>query len=92
MKRCTQYDSPAAPGETLVRCGACRQVCYCGRQCQQAHWSSHKAPCLQPRSKMGARAPKKPPPCGGEGSEGPPAAASRTGEGPTDGPFGCFKG
>jgi hypothetical protein len=52
-KRCAQCDSPAAPGEKLVHCAACRQICYCGRQCQQAHWSSHKASCLH-RKKVDA--------------------------------------
>ena len=32
-------------GEALHRCGSCRRVWYCGRDCQKADWPSHKALC-----------------------------------------------
>ncbi|KAJ3033304.1 hypothetical protein HDV00_006521 [Rhizophlyctis rosea] len=30
---------------TLQRCGRCKQVKYCGRECQAAHWKVHKRSC-----------------------------------------------
>lgn len=35
-----------AEGQVLQRCGGCRAVCYCGRECQRAHWKEgHKGAC-----------------------------------------------
>ena len=34
-----------AVGRKLMRCGRCRQVCYCHQDCQIAHWPIHKAVC-----------------------------------------------
>lgn len=28
-----------------TQCGRCKAVFYCGRDCQKAHWSSHRATC-----------------------------------------------
>ena len=30
-----------------LRCGACKQVHYCDRKCQKAHWATHKQTCRQ---------------------------------------------
>jgi hypothetical protein len=30
---------------TRKRCGACLRAYYCGRECQKAHWPTHKADC-----------------------------------------------
>jgi hypothetical protein len=34
-----------APGVQLRKCSACGKACYCGVQCQRAHWRQHKAQC-----------------------------------------------
>lgn len=31
-----------AGGSKLLMCGRCRQVCYCGKECQRSHWPAHK--------------------------------------------------
>ena len=28
-----------------MRCGKCKQVHYCGRECQRQHWAAHKQEC-----------------------------------------------
>jgi hypothetical protein len=44
----------------LVQCSACRQVSYCGKQCQRAHWpAAHKAQCKQFRRLSAAAAKQK---------------------------------
>jgi len=32
-------------GRSFMRCSRCRQVYYCGKDCQLGHWSSHKLHC-----------------------------------------------
>jgi len=32
-------------GKTLVRCGRCKQIRYCGKECQAKHWPQHKPVC-----------------------------------------------
>ena len=32
-------------GEKMHRCGGCRVIHYCGRECQEAHWPRHAGPC-----------------------------------------------
>ena len=82
-KQCEYCGSQeAAPGEKLVRCAACSQVRYCGRQCQQAHWPSHKAACLQSRKL--ALAPKKGSSDGKASNESPPRQAAPEKARPTD--------
>jgi hypothetical protein len=34
-----------APGVQLRKCSACGKACYCGVQCQRAHWRQHKPRC-----------------------------------------------
>ena len=44
----------------LVQCSACRQVSYCGKQCQRAHWpAAHKAQCKQFRQLSAATSKQK---------------------------------
>ena len=74
-KLCAHCNSQASPGEKLVRCSACSQVSYCGRQCQQAHWPSHKAACLQSRT-LSALTPKKGSSDGEVPSASPPQQAA----------------
>jgi len=37
-------------GEWTKRCSRCKQVHYCGGECQKAHWLEHKKVCLTPPS------------------------------------------
>ncbi|KAG2445471.1 hypothetical protein HXX76_000088 [Chlamydomonas incerta] len=36
-----------ADGKSLMKCGACKSVRYCGADCQAAHWPSHKPACKE---------------------------------------------
>ncbi|CAI5485746.1 unnamed protein product [Closterium sp. Naga37s-1] len=42
-------------GVQLKLCSRCGKVAYCNRECQKAHWSSHKLTC-QPKAKGGGEA------------------------------------
>ena len=45
-----------APG--VSKCGECKKVVYCGRECQHAHWKSgHKRECQGKRPETGAASP-----------------------------------
>lgn len=37
-------------GEPMKVCSRCKQVHYCGADCQRKHWLVHKADCVKPRS------------------------------------------
>src|SRR4051794_20534511 len=46
----TQFSSPLTPNTATAalkfkRCGQCKAVWYCSAECQQKHWSTHKADC-----------------------------------------------
>lgn len=43
--KCKACDKPAAEGQTMKRCGRCKSVFYCSRDCQRADWKSYKTPC-----------------------------------------------
>ncbi|RPA79985.1 hypothetical protein BJ508DRAFT_377369 [Ascobolus immersus RN42] len=34
------------PDDKLLRCGRCRAIWYCGRECQRSHWKAHKQVCV----------------------------------------------
>jgi hypothetical protein len=38
-------ESPDRAALKLNRCGKCRQIAYCSKGCQTAHWPGHKAQC-----------------------------------------------
>ncbi|PRP79301.1 hypothetical protein PROFUN_12442 [Planoprotostelium fungivorum] len=38
-------------GTGFSRCSRCKEVHYCGRPCQQAHWGTHKTECVRPEDK-----------------------------------------
>jgi hypothetical protein len=40
-------ESPACAAMKLNRCGKCRQVVYCSKGCQEAHWKVHKLVCVK---------------------------------------------
>jgi hypothetical protein len=45
---CGACKRPPALGEKLLKCGRCRAVTYCNKECQKADWSQHKAACSSP--------------------------------------------
>jgi tetratricopeptide (TPR) repeat protein len=46
---CAGCGCPPYPGKSLSACGACKQVKYCARKCQKAHWKRiHRAMCKDP--------------------------------------------
>ncbi|POW17049.1 hypothetical protein PSTT_00882 [Puccinia striiformis] len=40
-----QLDYPAPTNRTMRRCGKCKVIAYCGSNCQQLDWASHKLEC-----------------------------------------------
>jgi len=46
-KRCSNCDKVP---ENRRRCGRCNNVWYCNRECQRAHWQSHREICAKLRS------------------------------------------
>jgi len=44
------------PGRALKRCSVCKQVWYCGAECQKAGWKKHKKTCAPPLSTEDVRA------------------------------------
>jgi len=43
-ERCGAISSPAKG--PLMKCGQCKEVWYCGVDCQRAHWPEHKPHCI----------------------------------------------
>jgi hypothetical protein len=41
----THCSNPGCGGAGIKKCTGCKQVRYCGKQCQLAHWPAHKADC-----------------------------------------------
>lgn len=52
--------NPVADGVSLKRCARCKQVSYCGGECQKADWKSHKVFCKQAVQKIEAVSVSKP--------------------------------
>jgi hypothetical protein len=42
---CVRCGKVAAAGAKFQRCGGCRAVRYCSKECQRAHWACHKPVC-----------------------------------------------
>ncbi|WIA30054.1 hypothetical protein OEZ86_000149 [Tetradesmus obliquus] len=66
MQSVTPVEPPAKPRgncgkyfHSLLRCKACQSVAYCGRDCQLAHWKSHKQQCKQVQQEKEAAAAAK---------------------------------
>ena len=51
MTRCAYCGKGEADGVKLLLCSRCRNVKYCDRECQKAHWPEHKLTCTSKRSK-----------------------------------------
>jgi len=43
--KCRQCSSAS---KSLQKCGRCKIVCYCSKECQAAHWPTHKTNCKRP--------------------------------------------
>ena len=44
---CAHCGKKEEAGEKFKKCGRCENVCYCSRECQEAHWKEHKKACKQ---------------------------------------------
>ena len=50
--RCAGCSQPrGADGQALRKCGRCQATHYCSRECQVAHWKTHKSSCVAVRDK-----------------------------------------
>jgi hypothetical protein len=47
----THCTTPGCDGIGAKKCAGCLQVYYCTRECQLAHWSTHKPVCRQSADK-----------------------------------------
>jgi len=45
MSRVVNCGNCNTASEHLLACSKCKQVSYCNKDCQAAHWPAHKAPC-----------------------------------------------
>ena len=45
--RCVVCRVPASDTVTLMKCGKCKAVKYCSRDCQKTHWKEHRKVCKQ---------------------------------------------
>jgi hypothetical protein len=46
--------NPACAGAGIKKCTGCKEVRYCGQECQLAHWPAHKADCKHQADCKGA--------------------------------------
>jgi hypothetical protein len=51
----THCSNPGCSGAGIKKCTGCKQVRYCGQQCQLAHWQVHKADCKATAELRGAK-------------------------------------
>lgn len=42
---CAMCKQPESAAGTLKKCGKCKKILYCDRECQKKHWKSHKKVC-----------------------------------------------
>lgn len=47
-KPCSKDKDELDEGRTLKKCGKCKEVVYCSKECQAADWSKHKKGCKTP--------------------------------------------
>ena len=50
-KRCTMCDRLCA----VKKCGRCRQIGYCSKECHREHWAQHKLACTEARPRERAQ-------------------------------------
>ena len=48
-----QCSAPTCTKTATARCTCCRAACYCGEDCQRAHWPAHKLECHGPAASGG---------------------------------------
>ncbi|KAJ7695068.1 hypothetical protein B0H17DRAFT_1056261 [Mycena rosella] len=45
QKRCAACQKPELANSNLLKCSRCKEVEYCGKDCQRGHWKEHKKIC-----------------------------------------------
>jgi len=45
---CDKANVELGKGVKLRACGKCKEISYCSKKCQKAHWSKHKKECKTP--------------------------------------------
>jgi ankyrin repeat protein len=50
LKAKTHCSNTSCSGAGIMKCTGCKQVRYCGKECQLAHWQAHKADCKRWRT------------------------------------------
>lgn len=48
---CANCSTAERTEEKFQHCSKCKEVCYCSRDCQVAHWKEHKKTCGSPRAR-----------------------------------------
>ena len=48
---CDKANDDLEEGATLKKCAKCKDVSYCSKECQKAHWTKHKKLCKTPEQR-----------------------------------------
>jgi hypothetical protein len=49
---CGKANDELEEGVTLQKCAKCKEVSYCGKDCQKSHWPKHKKECETPEKRL----------------------------------------
>jgi len=51
-KGCGKSNDDLEEGTKLLKCGKCKEMSYCSKECQKGHWAKHKATCKKPEKRQ----------------------------------------
>ena len=46
VPKCNSCNRLQTSSESFSKCGRCKEMFYCGRECQKKGWSSHRSNCM----------------------------------------------